>query len=111
MVSKPKFQQSTRATHQLESQGYNYQQAKIVARNHSHSPPEEPRTGMINRLELKQGNTVTHILESQEHQQARIAARDHSHSQTGEPETGIINRLELKQDTTATHFLESQGWV
>jgi hypothetical protein len=46
-------------------------------------------TGMISRLELQQGTTATHILESQG--------------------TGIISKLELQQGTTATHSLESQG--
>ena len=88
MISKLKLQQGTTATHLLESQGqkssagYNCskatqpltnwtakdrhdQQVKISARHHSHSPPEEPRTGMISRLKLQQGTTATHLLESQ----------------------------------------------
>ena len=41
------------------------QQARIAARHHSHSQAGEPRTGMISRLELQQGTTATHRLESQ----------------------------------------------
>ena len=65
---------------------------------------------MISRLELQEGTTATHPLESQgqDDQHARIA-RLHSHSLSGEPRTGMISRLELQQGTTATHFLESQG--
>ena len=44
---------------------------------------------MINWLELHQGTTATHFLESQ-----------------GQ---AMISRLELQQDATATHFLKSQG--
>ena len=65
---------------------------------------------MISRLELQQGTTATHRLESQgQAQQVRITARHHSHSQAGEPRTGMISRLELQQGTTATHQLEGQG--
>ena len=64
------------------------QQSRIAARYHSHKPSEEPRTGMISKLELQQGTTATHSLESQGQtdQQVRISA-----------------------GTTATHRLESQG--
>ena len=66
---------------------------------------------MINRLELQQGTTATHMLESQRQRwsEARIAARHYNHSPTGEPMTGMISRLELQQGTTATHILGSQG--
>ena len=63
---------------------------------------------MINRLELQQGTTVTHSLESP-NQQGRISARHHNYSQAEEPRTSMISRLELQQDTIPTHFLESQG--
>ena len=43
---------------------------------------------MINKLELQQGTTATHFLETQGR-----------HDQ----------QMELQQDTTATHQLESQG--
>jgi hypothetical protein len=111
-----------------------YQQARNTARQHSHSPTGEPRTGIISRLEAQQGTTVTHFLESQgqalsadqkhskapqpltdwrakdwHYQQAINTARHHSHSLSGEPRTGIISRLETQQGTTATYFLQSQG--
>ena len=38
---------------------------EIAARHHSHSLSGEPRTGMISRIELQQGTTATHSLESQ----------------------------------------------
>ena len=38
---------------------------KIAIRQHSHSLSGEPRIGMISRLELQQGTTATHQLESQ----------------------------------------------
>ena len=65
---------------------------------------------MISRLELQEGTTATHPLESQgqDDQHARIA-RLHSHSLSKESRMGIIRRLELQQGTTATHPLESQG--
>ena len=62
---------------------------------------------MISRLELQQGTTVTHFLESKDQQAS--AARHHSHSPTGEPRTGMISRLELQQGTIVTHLLEIQG--
>jgi hypothetical protein len=66
---------------------------------------------MISKLELQQGTTATHILESKDRhdQQARIAARHYSHSLSVEPRTSMISRLELQKGTTATHKLESQG--
>ena len=133
MISRLELQEGTTATHILESQGQQSskcgmapqlltfwrakerhdQQARIAEKHHRHSLPGEPRTDMINRIELQQGTTATHFLESQgQHdQQARIAARHHSHSQTGQPRTGMISRLELQQGTIATHKLESQGQV
>jgi hypothetical protein len=80
--------QGTTATHFLESQGQassagqncskapqpltnwrakdrHDQQTRIAAKHHSHSPTGEPMTGMISRLELQQGTTATHFLESQ----------------------------------------------
>ena len=66
---------------------------------------------MISRLELQQGTTATHRLESQgqNDQQTRIAARHYSHSHAGEPRTHMISRLELQEGTTATHTLGGQG--
>ena len=61
------------------------QQARIAAKHHSHSLSGEPRTGMISKLELRQGTTATHFLESD-----------------GQA-SDMVNRLELQQDTTATH--------
>ena len=70
----------------------------IAAKHYSHSQTEEPRTGMISRLELKQGTTATHCLESQDRhdQQARIVAKNHRHSQTGEQRTDTVSKLELQ---------------
>ena len=88
IVSRLKTQQGTTATHRLESQrqallaGQKHskapqpltfwrakdrhcQQARNIARHHSHSPTEEPRTGIFNRLETQQGTMATHFLESQ----------------------------------------------
>ena len=65
MISRLELQQSTTATHRLESQGQGSLGGQIQARHHSHSQAGEPRTGMISRLELQQGTTVTHSLESQ----------------------------------------------
>jgi hypothetical protein len=88
IISRLQLQQGTTATHILECQGqassagYNcskapqpltswrtkdrhHQQATIAAKHHSHSHPGEPRTGIISRLELQQGTTATHKLESQ----------------------------------------------
>ena len=111
------------------------QQARITARHHSHSHPEEPRTSMINRLELQQCTTATHMLWSQDSrlemqqgtpacqplthwrakkrddQQARIALKHYSHTHPREWRTNMINGLELQQDTTATHKLKFQGQV
>ena len=109
------------------------QQARFLARYHSHSLSGAPRTSIISRLELQQSITATHRLECQgqasstgqncskapqpltnqrakdgHYQQATIAAKYHNHSQAGEPRTGMISRLELQQGTTSTHQLESQ---
>jgi hypothetical protein len=114
------LQQGNIATHQLKSQGRHHQQAAIAARHPNHSPTEEPRTGIISKLQLQQSTTATHKLESQEqtpsasyncsktlqpltnwraknrhYQQATIAARHYSHSQTKEPRTDIISRPQL----------------
>ena len=104
-----------------------------MAKNHSHSQTDKPRTGIFSWLETEQSTTATHILESQGQvcQQARNTARYHSHSHTGEPQTGIVSRVEIQarhhshshpeeprtgifrrletqQGTTATHILEGQ---
>jgi hypothetical protein len=88
IISKLELQQGTTATHSLKSQGQassvgekcskapepltvwkakdrHHQLARIAARHHSHSQAGESRTGMISRLELQQGTTATHCLESQ----------------------------------------------
>ena len=88
-MSQLKTLQGIIVTHILKSQGH-CQQARNTARHHSHSQAGEPRTGIVSRLEKKQGTTVTHQLESQE--QALSACQKHS-----------------KAGTTATHFLDSQG--
>ena len=62
MINRLDLQQGTIATHILESQEQDDQQARIAARHYSHSPTGEPRTGMINRLELQQGTMATHRL-------------------------------------------------
>ena len=56
--------QGTIVTHILKSQGH-CQQARNMARHHSHSHTGEPRKGIVSRLETQQGTTATHILESQ----------------------------------------------
>ena len=52
MISRLELQQGITAAHILESQGKNHQQAKMAARHDSLSPAEEPRIGMISKLEL-----------------------------------------------------------
>ena len=96
MISRPEPQQGTTATHFLES-NRNDQQARIAARHHGHSHPEEPRAGMISRLEFyKVLWPLTNWRAKDRHdQQARIAARHCSHSQAEEPRTGMISRPEL----------------
>ena len=71
--------------------------AENAAGHHHHTPTEKPRIGMINRLEMEQGITVTHFLKAKDKhdQQARIVARHWSLSLPGEPKAGMINRLEL----------------
>jgi hypothetical protein len=44
-----------------------HQQAWNTIRHGSHSLPEEPRIGIISRLQTQQGTTATHFLKSQEH--------------------------------------------
>ena len=63
MINRLELQQDYTATHPLESQGQDDQQARIAGRHYSHSQTGEPRTGMISRLE--QGTTATHPLKSQ----------------------------------------------
>ena len=88
IVSRLETQQGTTVTHLLESQGqtlsarYKHskapqpltcwrfkdrhcQQARNTARYYSHSQTEEPRTGIVSRLETQQGTTATHQLKSQ----------------------------------------------
>ena len=64
IISRPELQNID--THLLESQVQAQSAARIIARHHSNSPSEEPRTSMISRLQLQQDTTATHILESQE---------------------------------------------
>ena len=65
MINRLELQQDYTATHPLESQGQDDQQARIAGRHYSHSQTGEPRTGMISRLELQEGTTATHRLETQ----------------------------------------------
>ena len=48
-----------------EAKERNCEQARNTAKHHNHSLPEEPRTGIVSRLETQQGNAATHLLESQ----------------------------------------------
>ena len=88
MICRLKTQKGTAATHSLESQGQAWsvglkhrkalqlltawraknrhdQQTWNKAMHCSLSQPEDPRTGMISRLETQQGTAATHSLESQ----------------------------------------------
>ena len=51
-----------------------------MARKHSYSLSEEPRTGIVSRLETQQGTIATHKLESQgQTLSAYNTARHYSH--------------------------------
>lgn len=150
------MQQGTKTAHFLNSQGYNlsasskhseihqpltcYRDKKQVAsvvwhiaKHASHSLSEEPRIGVINRLELYQGMLATHYLKSQEQvllaewkhskecqpltpwkvkyscdQQTWEIAKHASHSQTENPRTDIVSRLQAQQSIAVTHQLMSQ---
>ena len=88
MINKLGLQQGQQPLTSCEAKDRHGQHARIVAGHHSHSLPGEPRTGndqqariaarhtpthflksqeqaMISRLELQQGTTATHQLESQ----------------------------------------------
>ena len=59
----------------------------------SHSPTEEPGTGIVTRLETQQCTITTHILESQGQALSAIdTAEHHSHSPAAEPGTSIVTR-------------------
>src|SRR6266571_3618020 len=87
VVSRLETQRGTAATHFLESRGRpssagskrseapqplthwraedsRRQQARNAARHRSHSPPGEPRTAVVSRLETQRGTAATHQLES-----------------------------------------------
>ncbi|KAI9452692.1 hypothetical protein BJY52DRAFT_1402580 [Lactarius psammicola] len=87
VVSRLETQRGTAVTHSLESRGQassaglkrsearqsltswraedrRRQQVLNVARQGSHSPTGEPRTGVVSRLETQRGTAVTHSLES-----------------------------------------------
>ncbi len=90
IVSRDHMQVTTETTHQLESRGqatssgskwsspwkpltdwkakdgHHYQGAN-AAHYESHSLPEEPRAGIINRVKMQLTTQATHQLETQEH--------------------------------------------
>src|SRR6266404_2959023 len=124
------------ATHFLESQDRCHEQGKYPAHHGSHSPPGEPRTGIMSRVEIQLTTKATHPLESRGQassagskssspwkpltpwrakdrccQQGRNPAHHRGHSLPGEPRTGVVSRVQIQLTMEATHFLESQGQV
>ena len=87
------------------------QQARNIAKHSSHTPTREPRTGIVSKLETKQGTGATHSLESQGKALSTCwkQGMHYSHSLSGEPRIGIVSRLEAQQGTKATHQLENQS--
>src|SRR6266404_515156 len=98
------------ATHKLESQDRCHQQGPNPAYPKCHSPPKEPRTGVVNRDQIQLTMEATHSLESQgqllsagtkssspqkqltrwrakgrHHQQGKNPTHCRSHSLPGEP--------------------------
>src|SRR6266404_1586920 len=157
IMSRVKIQLTTEPTHQLESQGHvssagskssspqnpltdwrakdrHHQQGQNPAHHRTHSPTEEPRTGVVSRVKIQLTTEPTHILESQghalsagskssspqnpltpwrakdrHHQQGQNPAHHRTHSPPGEPRTGVVSRVEIQLTTEPTHQLESQG--
>src|SRR6266404_1366374 len=83
-----KIQLTTKATHQLESQGH------ALSARLKYSSPQKPLTCWRAK--------------DRHCQQGQNPAHHRSHSQPGEPRTGTISRVEIQLTTEATHFLESQ---
>ena len=110
-VSRLETQQSTPATHQLESQ------EQALSASQKQSKALEPLTPwrVKERHYQHVGNractTATHSLESQ----GQALSAGQKHSKAPKPLTnwrtkvGIVSRLETQQGTTVTHFLKSQG--
>ncbi len=157
VISRAQIHLTTKATHHLESQGQAllagsksnspqkpltlwrakdrcHQQGPNPAHHRSHSHPEEPRTGIVSRVQIQITTEATHSLESQgqalsaeskstspqksltvwraedrHHEQGPNPPHHRSHSPTGEPRTGIMSRVQIHLTTEATHWLESQG--
>ena len=86
IFSKLEIQKGATATHRLESQGQDCQQARITARHDSYSLTEEPRTC------LSVGYKHSKALQSLTNWR-----------------TGIVSWLQIQIATTATHILERQG--
>ncbi|KAH9051713.1 hypothetical protein EDB87DRAFT_1582210 [Lactarius vividus] len=136
VVSRLEIQRATAATHFLESRGQassagwkhseprqpltnwraedrRHQQAGNTASHGSHSPPGEPRTGVVSRLETQRATAATHQLESQ----GQASSAGWKHSEPRQPLTNwraedrrrVVSSLETQRATTATHFLESRG--
>src|SRR6266404_2027548 len=102
----------------------------------THSPPGEPRTGVVSSIQIQLTTEPTHQLESQGQvssagtkssslwkpltswrgegrcgQQHPDSAHHRSHSLPGEPRTGMVSSIQIQLTTEATHLLESQGQV
>src|SRR6266404_3641793 len=117
------------ATHLLKQQGQSSSaMSKCSYRNHS--PVQEPRTGVMSRVQMQptmeathqlecQGKvsparykcgTATHKLESQGQALSEVlnATYHGSHSPTEETKTGVVSRVEMQLIKEATDFLESR---
>src|SRR6266404_487948 len=124
------------ATHKLESQDRCHQQGPNPAYPKCHSPPKEPRTGVVNRDQIQLTMEATHSLESQgqllsagtkssspqkqltrwrakgrHYQQGKNPTHHGSHSLPEEPQTGIISRDQIQLTTEATHKLEPRKCI
>ncbi len=133
-VLSAEIQLTMEATHFLESQGQvllagskcgptqrplttwrakdrHCEQGSNPAHHRSHSQPEEPRTGIVSRVQIQLTTEATHKLKSQDrcHEQGSNPAHHGSHSHPGEPRTGAMSRVQIQLTTEATHKLKSQG--
>ncbi len=159
IISRVQIQLTMETTHILESQGQALsagskssspwkpltpwrvedrcrQQCPNPAHHRSHSLSEEPRTGVVSRVQIQLTTEATHILESQgqassagskssspwkpltfwrdkdrHHQQGPNPVHHRSHSHSGEARTSAVNRVKIQLTMETTHFLERQGQV
>src|SRR6266404_160283 len=84
-----------------------------VGHHESHSQTGEPRTCVINRVQVQATTEATHLLErrGQASSGRCKSTQDRSHSRTGGARRGVVSRVQtpMQFSTENTHSLESRG--